>query len=190
MFERVLPFVSPTTAVVFASEPWHGQGSRGLRRSVFVAEQGVFMEDDRDEHDHHALTIVALSVVLGMHDRVIGTVRIYEDGDRTWYGGRLAVAAEYRRFSRVGERLTIAAVSTAKLHGAARFLATVQEPNVAFFQRQHFRLKTAGLTLHGRPHALMEADLGFFSAADACVRSRAEAARASTLPAHVATSAA
>jgi putative N-acetyltransferase (TIGR04045 family) len=150
MFERVLPFVSPTTAIVLAAERWHSLGSEGLRRQVFVAEQGVFVEDDRDEHDRHALPIVALSVVLGMHDRVIGTVRIYEDEGRTWYGGRLAVASEYRRFSRVGERLTIAAVSTAKLHGAARFLATVQQPNVVFFERQHFGVVTPGLSLHGR----------------------------------------
>lgn len=178
MFERVLPFVSPTIAVALAAERWHTVGSSSLRRQVFVAEQGVFVADDRDEHDHHALTIVALSVVLGMHDRVVGTVRIYEGEGRTWYGGRLAVAPEYRRFSRVGERLTIAAVSTAKLHGATRFLATVQEPNVGFFERQHFCLRAPGLTLHGRPHALMEAELGRFSTGDA------------VLPAHAATSAA
>lgn len=178
MFERVLPFVSPTLAIVLAEERWHSLGSHSLRRQVFVAEQGVFVEDDRDEHDHHALTIVALSVVLGMHDRVVGTVRIYEDDGRTWYGGRLAVASEYRRFSRVGERLTVAAVATARLHGATRFLATVQEPNVGFFERQHFCMREPGLLLHGRPHALMEAQLSRFSTADAL------------LPAHAATSAA
>lgn len=166
MFERVLPFVSPTIAVVLASEHWHSAGSHSLRRQVFVAEQGVFAEDDRDEHDRHAHTLVALSVVAGMHDRVVGTVRIYEDADRVWYGGRLAVASEYRRYSRVGERLTVAAVSTARQHAARRFLATVQEPNVGFFERQHFRL-LAPLSLHGRPHALMEADLGCFSLAHA-----------------------
>jgi len=177
MFERVLPFVSPTIAVVLASERWHCEGSRSLRRQVFVAEQGVFANDDRDQHDQHALTIVALSVVAGMHDRVIGTVRIYEDAGRVWYGGRLAVAAEYRRYSRVGERLTVAAVSTARHHAAARFLATVQEANVAFFERQQFRL-LAPLSLHGRAHALMEAELGSFPLAHAL------------LPAHAVTSAA
>jgi putative N-acetyltransferase (TIGR04045 family) len=162
MFDRVLPFISPTLSVVLASEPWHTLGSRALRRAVFCAEQGVFVEDDADEHDVSALTIVALSMVAGMHDRVVGTVRIYQDSDRIWYGGRLAVAHEYRRFSGIGERLTRAAVGTARALGSLRFLATVQAANVGFFERQDFRVLSA-IQLHDRPHALMEAQLSSFS---------------------------
>jgi putative N-acetyltransferase (TIGR04045 family) len=162
MFDRVFPFVSPTIAVALAQERWHGQGSRALRRQVFCSEQGVFSEDDADRHDVGALTIVALSVVAGMHDKVVGTVRIYQDEDRIWYGGRLAVAPEYRRFSGVGDRLTTAAVSTGRALGAERFLATVQEANQGFFERQNFRVLSR-LQLHDRPHVLMEADLNRFS---------------------------
>ncbi|MDB4976720.1 MAG: hypothetical protein JWN48_5061 [Myxococcaceae bacterium] len=161
MFDRVLPFISPTVAVVLAEERWHQLGSQTLRRQVFCAEQGVFRDDDADQYDVRALTIVAVSVVAGMHDRVIGTVRIYPDAERIWYGGRLAVATEYRRFSGIGERLTTAAVSTARALSASRFLATVQNANVGFFERQNFRFLSS-IQLHDRPHALMEADLSSF----------------------------
>jgi putative N-acetyltransferase (TIGR04045 family) len=172
MFERVLPFISPNVILACAQEPWQLAGSRLLRRQVFCAEQSVFMDDDADVHDAHALTIVALSTVAGMHDRVIGTVRIYEDrahGERVWFGGRLAVASEYRRQSSVGDRLTVAAVASARALGAARFLATVQSANIGFFERHHFRQLSA-LMLHGRGHALMQADLGCYSLADALHR--------------------
>jgi putative N-acetyltransferase (TIGR04045 family) len=171
MFERVLPFISPCVAVMRAEDRWQWNGSRQLRRQVFCAEQGVFVDDDGDEHDARALTIVALSTVAGMHDRVIGTVRIFEAADaqdplrRAWYGGRLAVAPEYRRHASVGDRLTVAAVATARALGARRFLATVQAGNIGFFERLHFRVLSS-LSLHGRPHALMEADLSAFSTRD------------------------
>ncbi|MET0286603.1 MAG: MSMEG_0567/Sll0786 family nitrogen starvation N-acetyltransferase [Polyangiales bacterium] len=171
MFERVLPFLSPNVVVAWAQDPWQLLGSRQLRRQVFCAEQGVFEQDDLDEHDARALTIVALSTVAGMHDRVVGTVRIFETLDpddatqRAWYGGRLAVAPEYRRHASAGDRLTIAAVATARALGARRFLATVQEANLGFFLRHHFvPLRTLGV--QGRPHALMEADLRRFHGAD------------------------
>lgn len=170
MFERVLPFISPNIAVVSARDRWQLAGSRQLRRQVFCTEQAVFAEDDSDEHDARALTIVALSTVAGMLDRVIGTVRIFEAPDAqdptrsAWYGGRLAVAPEYRRNASVGDRLTVAAVASARAYGARRFLATVQQANVGFFARHHFQHLYA-LSLHGRPHALMEADMSKFSPA-------------------------
>lgn len=171
MFERVVPFISPSVAIVRAHDRWHLSGSFQLRRQVFCAEQGVFEQDDADEHDARALTIVALSSLAGMQDRVVGTVRIFEAEDpadpaqRVWFGGRLAVAPEYRRSSSVGDRLTVAAVASALALGARRFLATVQEPNIGFFERHSFAVLSR-LALHGRPHALMEADLRHHRAAD------------------------
>jgi putative N-acetyltransferase (TIGR04045 family) len=171
MFERVAPFISPSIVVVSAQERWQLSGSRQLRRQVFCKEQGVFEQDDADEHDTRALTIVALSTVAGMQDRVIGTVRVFEAADpedatrRVWFGGRLAVAPEYRRQSSLGDRLTIAAVASARVLGARRFLATVQEANIGFFERHHFALLSR-LLVQGRPHALMEADMRQFRAAD------------------------
>jgi putative N-acetyltransferase (TIGR04045 family) len=168
MFERVLPFLSPNVVVACAQDRWQRSGSRQLRRQVFCAEQGVFEHDDLDEHDARALTIVALSTVAGMHDRVVGTVRIFETTDpddptqRAWYGGRLAVAPEYRRHASTGDRLTVAAVATARALGARRFLATVQEANIGFFARHHFATQRA-LLVRGRAHALMEADLRKFA---------------------------
>ena len=148
MFDRVPPFVSPTIAAVLAQERWPGQG--------------VFSEDDAERHDVAALTIIALSVAAGRHDKVVGTVRSYRDEDRIGYGGRLAVAPKYRRFSGVGARLTAAAVSTARALFAERFLATAQEAKVGSLGRQNIRVLPR-LPLHDRPHVLMEAELNRFS---------------------------
>jgi putative N-acetyltransferase (TIGR04045 family) len=174
MFEKVLPFISASIVVACARDRWQLNGSRQLRRQVFCAEQAVFAHDDADDHDARALTIVALSTVAGMQDRVIGTVRIFEAEDpdepmlRVWYGGRLAVAPEYRRHASVGDRLTRAAVASAHALGARRFLATVQEANVGFFERHQFALLSRQV-VHGRPHALMEADMHHCRATDSVI---------------------
>lgn len=145
-----------------AETPWERAHHFALRRAVFVREQGLFSDDDRDAHDAHALPIIALSTTAGVPSDVVGTVRIYEESERVWYGGRLAVARDYRRCAEVGSALTRAAVGSAKGLGAQRFLATVQARNEAFFLRNHFRTLSE-LSLLGQPHRLMEADLAAFT---------------------------
>jgi putative N-acetyltransferase (TIGR04045 family) len=68
------------------------------------------------------------------------------------------VAHAYRRVGAVGTALISEAVSTANGWGCKRFLATVQEANARYFEHHHFRCLQA-LSLHGRPHFLMQADL-------------------------------
>lgn len=141
-----------------ASEPWQLDAYRELRREIFAQEQGLFPGSDVDEHDAHALPIVATSQIAGMPDRVIGVVRIYETLAGTWFGGRLGVRPDFRRFGAVGSALISAAVSTAHFLGCREFLATVQAANVRYFERHHFAAREA-LTLCGRPHCLMQAEL-------------------------------
>jgi putative N-acetyltransferase (TIGR04045 family) len=152
-----------------ATEPWQVAGYRELRRAIFAEEQGLFEGSDFDEHDQHALPIVAQSQIAGMPDRVVGVVRIYRSEPGTWYGGRLGVRREFRRFGAIGSSLITTAVSTAHALGCQRFLATVQVANVRYFERYHFR-PLRELTLRGRPHQLMQADL-------ACYPPRAEGER-------------
>jgi len=146
-----------------ATEPWQLRGYRELRRAIFAEEQGLFEGSDFDAHDEHALPIVAMSQILGMPDRVVGVVRIYPSGLGTWYGGRLGVRREFRSFGAVGTALITAAVSTAHFLGCREFLATVQEPNVRYFERHHF-VARGPIALCGRPHQLMEAELGAYPA--------------------------
>src|SRR5919108_6266435 len=64
------------------------EGHFAVRRAVFVEEQGLFAETDVDEHDDHAILMVAVDTRTGA---VVGAVRCVAAGDDVWYGGRLAV---------------------------------------------------------------------------------------------------
>jgi putative N-acetyltransferase (TIGR04045 family) len=133
-----------------------------LRRQVFVEEQGLFAEHDRDGHDERALKLVASATSAGVPDDVVGVVRIYEAEPSVWWGGRLAVAHPYRRVAEVGGSLIRAAVGSARGFGASRFFATVQQHNRAYFERHAFRFLEERLVC-GAPHVLMEADLAAFA---------------------------
>lgn len=169
MLEPTLPWGSIVRAyrsrfivTRLADEPWQLAEYWALRAQVFANEQGLFQEADRDEHDDVALPIVAMSTTAGMLDQVVGTVRVYHAVADTWFGGRLAVLPEYRRQGEVGTALIRTAVGGARGLGCRRFLATVQEDNVRYFERHNFRVLEA-LTVRGRPHRLMEADVSVFS---------------------------
>ncbi len=136
-----------------------------LRRQVFVVEQGLFSQHDLDAHDLDALHIAALTTCAGVPDDLVGVVRIYperSDAQCVWFGGRLGVARPFRRTAEVGASLIRAAVGAARGLGASRFLATVQRDNVAYFERYHFSVLEP-VTVCGRPHCLMEAELGAFA---------------------------
>lgn len=170
------PFLSQDIVAEVASEAWQRQAYFRLRQQIFAGEQGLFEGSDGDEWDRSATPIVALSRVLGIADEVVGVVRIYPaygcpakgcpvnsgaEGTGTWYGGRLAVARDYRRVGAVGGALIHTAVSTAHALGCTRFLATVQARNVRYFEHYHFR-QEGEVDVCGRPHALMQADLGSY----------------------------
>ncbi len=164
MYEPFQPYVSPTHRVCIATQPWQQAAAAQLRRDVFCSEQGIFTNDDRDDIDDVATPIVAVSRLLGEDDRVIGTVRIHPAGtEGEWWGSRLAVCREYRRQAGLGTSLIRLAVSTAHARGCTRFLAHVQSANVLLFQRLHWQ-SLGEMTLHGKPHHLMEADLAHYPA--------------------------
>lgn len=157
----VRPSLGAEIVAAIAAEPWQVRDYRALRRSIFSEEQGLFEGSDEDAHDARALPIVAMSQIAGMADRIVGVVRIYPSEEDTWYGGRLGVRREYRRFGAVGTALIEAAVCSAHFLGCKRFLATVQEQNVRYFERHHFAVREE-LSLCGRVHRLMEADLNAY----------------------------
>jgi putative N-acetyltransferase (TIGR04045 family) len=174
MLDRIHPWGRPLRAQTasliraeVAREAWQLAGYFSLRSEIFAAEQGLFNGSDRDAHDEHATAIVAQGEIAGMPDGVVGVVRIYREcpagAGETWFGGRLGVAHAYRRVGAVGTALITEAVSTAHGWGCQRFLATVQEANARYFEHHHFR-RLEALDLLGRPHVLMQADLGRYPA--------------------------
>jgi putative N-acetyltransferase (TIGR04045 family) len=124
---------SPATEETLACRPVHGPVELAthheIRRAVFVAEQGLFATDDRDEHDGDPATVHVLGFV---HGEPAGTVRLYPLGGTLWKGDRLAVLPEHRR-SHIGGPLVHLAVALAGDRGGSRMNAQVQAPNVRFF---------------------------------------------------------
>lgn len=135
----------------------HTEAYFSLRQQIFCHEQGIFPTSDRDEYDSIAYPIVAIN----QDSKVVGVVRIYEPEPGLWYGGRLGVHPDYRRGWKIGKGLIHKAVTTANTWGCDRFLATVQLPNVRFFQRLHWN-SIDELNIRDRPHHLMEAKLDFY----------------------------
>lgn len=142
-----------------------GMEALALRRAVFCDEQGLFVGDDRDATDDHAILLVARPALPDGESfgPVVGTVRIHQLENRVWQGSRLAVAAEFRRIGMIGGALIQLAVRTANTLGCDRFIAQVQAPNVPLFRRLNWQ-SVREIDLHGQPHHLMHADLPHYPA--------------------------
>lgn len=147
-----------TVRVKVVNTEWELDAVRRLRRAVFCDEQRIFVGDDLDEIDAHALPIAAVLSMPGTPDEVIGTVRIHQEQPGLWYGSRLAVARPVRRLGAVGSGLIKLAVGIAHARGCTTFLAHVQSQNAPLFERLHWSTLEQ-LDMHGRPHHLMQADL-------------------------------
>ena len=123
-----------------------------IRHKIFVEEQKLFCETDRDEYDDRAVHIAALC-----EGRIIGTVRLYKERDGLWWGGRLAVLKEFR--GKAGRLLVQAATDYVRQHQARSFRAQVQAGNIKFFERLGWKRIGETVLYHGKPHVLMEAPL-------------------------------
>jgi putative N-acetyltransferase (TIGR04045 family) len=128
-----------------------------IRAEVFVTEQKLFAEDDRDSFDDLDSTLKV--VAFRGHDPA-GTVRLFpldKHGER-WQGDRLAVLAPFRRFT-LGIPLVRFAVATAGERGGSVMIAHIQPANVAFFEHLGWRCDGAIETYVGVPHQPMCIDL-------------------------------
>lgn len=146
-----------------AAQQWELDEAMALRRAVFCIEQGIFARDDRDAIDGHARLLVAMSCNAGMPEQVVGTVRIHRsDVPGEWWGSRLAVHPAFRSQGHLGATLIRLAVSRAHALGCDTFLAQVQMQNVPLFTKLGWRMLEE-TSVHGRPHARMQADLGWYA---------------------------
>lgn len=127
-----------------------------IRHEVFVREEGLFAETDRDERDDDPDT----RHVLGVHERVAaGAVRLYPlDEPGVWKGDRLAVLHRFRPH-RVGPRLVRYAVQTAAAVGGTEMVAHVLPSNVRLFERLGWRPVGDPVTYVGRLHQRVVIDL-------------------------------
>jgi putative N-acetyltransferase (TIGR04045 family) len=134
-------------------------GYFALRRAIFVEEQGMFHGSDVDEYDSDPATL-QLVAVCAASGEVVGAVRCYSAGDDVWYGGRLAVSAEYRRHpAAIGPNLCRLAEASVIERGSRRFLAYIQMQNVRFFDRLGWSTVGEPADYHGQLHQLMAASL-------------------------------
>ena len=103
-----------------------------LRHEVFVVEQAVPAELERDEYDDSATHLVALR-----GDDVIGTLRIVVSG-QTAKVGRMAVRASLRKQG-VGSRLMDRAAAAASQMGAREIVLHAQLTAREFYRRLGYR---------------------------------------------------
>jgi radical SAM protein (TIGR04043 family)/putative N-acetyltransferase (TIGR04045 family) len=126
-----------------------------IRKEVFVLEQKIFSNSDVDENDPKSIHLVA-----EWNNQVVGTVRVFPaNNNGHWIGGRLAVKKEYRNTG-AGELLVHEAIQCVKGRGCTKFTAHIQVENVPFFSRVGWKAAGPIKDYHGKPHQLMEADLG------------------------------
>lgn len=161
--ELPLPSLPSAYLVRAALHACEVREAHDLRRAVFCCEQGLFLQDDRDAIDAQAQLLVAMSCAAGMPQQVVGTVRIHQSAPGVWWGSRLAVHAAFRSVGRIGATLIRLAVGRAQAQGCQQFWAHVQPQNVPLFEKLHWHMYDT-VPVHGRPHALMQAELPYYPA--------------------------
>jgi len=117
-----------------------------VRDAVFVVEQGVPPEIERDEWDQRSDHALALD-----HDgRVVGTGRLLPNG----HIGRMAVLPEWRGQG-VGSRILASLVARAHERGMKRVVLNAQTHAVPFYARHGFAAFGDQFMEAGIPHVAM-----------------------------------
>jgi putative N-acetyltransferase (TIGR04045 family) len=129
-----------------------------VRHQVFVDEQRIFADSDRDEHDQDPLTVHVVGVADGM---VGGAVRLFplDAAAKRWQGDRLAVLPG-RRTIGLGPPLVRCAVRLAGARGGELMIAHIQLANVSFFRRLGWDDDGDIEMYAGLPHQPMSIKLG------------------------------
>ena len=116
-----------------------------LRRTVFIEEQAVPEELERDEHDAPALHLLAT-----LDGRPVGTARMLLKGD-TGKIGRVCVLPEARGTG-VGAALIRAAVEALRAQGLARAKLGSQVHAIPFYEKLGFAAEGPVYDDAGIPH--------------------------------------
>lgn len=124
-----------------------------IRTQVFVDEQAIPAELERDENDGRAVHFVVLCD--GM---VVGTVRLVSNGGSATVG-RLAVTARVRGRG-IGRKLMDHAEAEATSLGVAEIALHAQMSVVGFYERLGYVKEGDAFVEVGIPHVLMRKRLG------------------------------
>ncbi|WP_242343118.1 GNAT family N-acetyltransferase [Anaeromyxobacter terrae] len=133
-----------SVVVVSADTPALRAQAFALRHAVFVEEQGVPVELERDEHDDAAFHAVALE-----GGRCVGTGRLVRQPGGVGRVGRMAVERSHRRLG-VGEQVLAALEAQARAEGLAEIELHAQCYVEAFYARAGYarageRFEEAGI---------------------------------------------
>lgn len=110
------------------------QKSLQVREAVFVAEQNVPAEIERDEYDAEALHLLAVDTDA---NEPVGTARIVDKGNGVAKIGRVAVLSAFRGLG-VGDALMNAAIESARVLRFTTLMLDAQLPVIAFYERFGF----------------------------------------------------
>ncbi len=123
------------------------EGLLAVRSLVFVEEQGVPAELERDDFDtisHHAKAQTG-------DGRIVGTGRLLPDG----HVGRMCVLREYRGRG-IGSRLLQHFIDLARREGLPRLRLNAQVSALEFYRRHGFREYSERFFEAGIEHQAME----------------------------------
>lgn len=153
LFERVPPCTAVDIveyAVIRGNWTTLGRAAMTVRERVFVREQGVPAEIERDELDATSTHVVAF----GLQGETIGTGRLLPDG----HIGRLAVMKKWRDKG-VGAALFESLLQLAAAAGMERLELHAQTPAAGFYARYGFATRGAEFYEAGLPHITMVRDV-------------------------------
>jgi len=105
-----------------------------VREAVFVREQNVPIELERDEYDADALHLLAINTNT---NEPVGTARIVDKGNGVAKIGRVAVLSTFRGLG-VGDALMNAAIGTTRTLNFVTLILDAQLPVIAFYERFGF----------------------------------------------------
>jgi len=149
LFDRVPPY-TPVEIVDYRVESgdWASLGAAAMtvRERVFIKEQGVPTEIERDANDKTCRHVVAF----GPNDEPIGTGRLLPDG----HIGRLAVLKKWRGKG-VGAALFECLLQLAREAGISHLELNAQTPAAGFYARYGFVTQGAEFYEAGLPHITM-----------------------------------
>ncbi|HEX6714828.1 MAG TPA: GNAT family N-acetyltransferase [Thermoleophilaceae bacterium] len=120
-----------------------------LRRRVFVDEQRVTIDADRDGRDREAIHVVALE-----GGRIVGTCRLVFDDDLARLG-RMAVERDARGQG-IGGAMLAEAETAARAAGATRIRLHAQTASRSLYERGGFETRGEEFIEEGIPHVTME----------------------------------
>jgi predicted GNAT family N-acyltransferase len=132
-----------------------GNLAQAVRHAVFVEEQRIPAELERDSADGGCIHAVALDT----DGQAVGTGRLLPLADGVMKLGRLAVLRSQRGRG-VGQALLAALLETARGQGAREVMLHAQQSAISFYLAAGFEVRGEEFTEAGIPHVEMALALG------------------------------